>query len=124
MENKYLQVGKENILKKIINFIKGIFGKKEEPKDNIEMKKAEKESEATNFFDTIKVVKDEDKEMIALQNKYENNEVNLSSLSDEEISELSELYKRQVSDLKKKLEDKKQQLEIAKKRIENYSSNI
>lgn len=124
MENKYLQVGKENILKKFINFIKGIFGKKEEPKDNIEMKKAEKESEATNFFDTIKVVKDEDKEMIALQNKYENNEVNLSSLSDEEISELSELYKRQVSDLKKKLEDKKQQLEIAKKRIENYSSNI
>lgn len=56
--------------------------------------------------------------------KYENNEIDLCVMSNEEIHELNSLYKRQVLDLKKKLDDPKTQLAIMKNRIKSYSANM
>lgn len=78
----------------------------------------------SNFLNDIRINKEENKELIDLQNKYENNEINLSMLSDKEIDELDSLYNRQVSDLKKKLDDRKTQLNIMKHRIKSYSVNM
>ena len=45
-------------------------------------------------------------------------------MSNEEIHELNLLYKRQVSDLMEKLDDKKEHLVVMKNKIEGYSENI
>lgn len=124
MENKYLQVRKESIFAKFINFIKGIFEKKVEQEILTQVEQIESKEVKSNFFDEIKINKKENKELIDLQSKYENNELDLAMLSDEKIDELNSIYKRQVVDLKKKLDDKKTQLGIMKHRIKSYSTNM
>lgn len=124
MENKYLQVRKESIFTRFVNFIKGIFGKKVEQEIPAPVETIEKKDVKSNFFDEIRINKEENKELLDLQSKYENNEIDLCVMSNEEIHELNLLYKRQVSDLKKKLDDKKTQLAIMKNRIKSYSANM
>ena len=124
MENKYLQVRKESIFTRFVNFIKGIFGKKVEQEIPAPVETIEKKDVKSNFFDEIRINKEENKELLDLQSKYENNEIDLCVMSNEEIHELDSLYKRQVLDLKKKLDDKKTQLAIMKNRIKSYSANI
>ena len=124
MENKYLQVRKENIFTRFVNFIKGIFGKKVEQDVSVQVETIENKYVRANFLDDIRIDKEENKEWIDLQTKYENNEINLSMLSDQEIDELDLLYKRQVNDLKKKLDDRKTQLNIMQHRIKSYSINM
>jgi len=124
MENKYLQVRKESIFTRFVNFIKGIFGKKVEQEIPAPVETIENKDVKSNFFDEIRINKEEDKELLDLQSKYENNEIDLCVMSNEEIHELNSLYKRQVSDLKKKLDDKKTQLAIMKNRIKSYSANM
>lgn len=124
MENKYLQVRKESIFTRFVNFIKGIFGKKVEQEIPAPVETIEKKEVKSNFFDEIRIYKEENKELLDLQSKYENNEIDLCVMSNEEIHELNSLYKRQVSDLKKKLDDKKTQLALMKNRIKSYSANM
>ena len=124
MENKYLQVRKENIFTKCINFIKGIFIKKVEKEIPAKIETIENRNVKSDYLNDIKIYKEENKELLDLQSKYENKEIDLGVMSDEEIHELNLLYKRQISDLKKNLEDKKTQLSIMKHRIKNYSANM
>lgn len=124
MENKYLQVRKESIFTRFVNFIKGIFGKKVDQEIPATVEITEKKEDKSSFFDEIRIYKEENKELLDLQSKYENNEIDLCVMSNEEIHELNSLYKRQVSDLKRKLDDKKTQLQIMKNRIKSYSANM
>lgn len=124
MENKYLQVRKESIFTRFVNFIKGIFGKKVEQEIPASVETIEKKDVKSNFFDEIRINKEENKELLDLQSKYENNEIDLCVMSNEEIHELNSLYKRQVSDLKEKLDGQKTQLVIMKNRIKRYSANM
>lgn len=124
MENKYLQVRKESIFTKFINFIKGIFAKKVEQEIPTKIETIENKDVKSDFLNNIRIYKEENKELLDLQNKYENKEIDLAVMSDEEVHELNLLYKRQISDLKKNLEDKKTQLSIMKHKIKNYSANM
>ena len=45
-------------------------------------------------------------------------------MSNEQIHDLSSLYQRQVSELKKKLNDKKTELSIMQHKIKSYSTNM
>ena len=124
MENKYLQVRKESIFTKFINFIKGIFAKKVKQEIPTKIETIENKDVKSNFLNNIRIYKEENKELLELQSKYENKEIDLAVMSDEEVHELNLLYKRQISDLKKNLEDKKTQLSIMKHKIKNYSANM
>lgn len=124
MENKYLQVRKESIFTKFINFIKGIFTKKVEQEIPTKIETIENKDVKSDFLNNIRIYKEENKELLDLQSKYENKEIDLAVMSDEEVHELNLLYKRQISDLKKNLEDKKTQLSIMKHKIKNYSANM
>lgn len=124
MENKYLQVRKESIFTKFINFIKGIFAKKVEQEIPTKIETIENKDVKSDFLNNIRIYKEENKELLDLQSKYENKEIDLAVMSDEEVHELNLLYKRQISDLKKNLEDKKTQLSIMKHKIKNYSANM
>lgn len=123
MENKYLQVRKENIFTKFINFFRKVFYReqniKEEKNVNIETENIKKD-----FLNEIKLEHEEDSVLINLQKKYENKEIELSSMSDEEIHNLNLLYKRQIEDLSKKLDNKKTELNMIKNRIKSYSATM
>lgn len=125
MEVKYLQViKKENIFKKIIKFFRKAFYRKtntiEENVINIENKP---EDNKKDFLNQIKI-EQEDPNLLSIQEKYENGEIELSSLSDEEIHNLNLLYKRQIEDLKKKLDDKKTQLNFEKYKLKNEKQSF
>ena len=115
---------KKNILTRFINFIKRIFGN-EEPKQIVEKSEViAKQEQKSNFFDELRVYKEEDSELLKLQNQYEKNEVDLCVMSNEQIHELNSLYERQISELKKKLNDEKTKLSMMQNKIKNYSSNM
>lgn len=120
MENKYSQ----RIFYRFVNFINKIFGKKVEQEVLGSSEISEKKEAKSDFFDEIRIYNEENKELLDLQRKYENKEVSLGMMSNEEIHELNLLYKRQVSDLMEKLNDKKAQLAVMKNKIEVYSENI
>ena len=107
---------KENIFTKFINFIKRIFGNKE-PKqipENIEVLKKQKSKQS--FSEELKV-NQEDPTLLKLQSQYEKGEISLSEMSDEQIHNLNELYKKQVSELKNKLNEKKAELSMMQNKI-------
>ena len=99
--------------------IKGIFGYKEETILEDKKTQAIREETNGNFFDEIRVYREEKLELIKLQNQYEKDEIDLCVMSNEEIHELNSLYKRQITDLKSKLDDKKTQLNILKNKLAN-----
>lgn len=115
----------ENIFARFINFIKKIIGKKEIKQIPSKTETTTNEKQKTDFLDELKLYKEEeDVNLLKLQNQYEKNEIDLSSMTDEQIHDLNLLYNRQVAELKKKLNDKKTELAIMQYKIESYSANI
>lgn len=116
---------KDNIFTRFINFIKKLFGKDEPKQLSAQIETIEKKETKPSFFEEIKIPVENPKnsKLLKLQKQFENNEIDLCVISNEEIHELNSLYKTQVSDLKSKLSDKKTELSLIQKRIANYSTN-
>ena len=73
MENKYLQVRKENVFTKFINFFKKLFYKEQiNTEENINSEIIDSKKE---FLDEIKLEHEDDSVLINLQKKYENKEI-------------------------------------------------
>lgn len=131
-KNKSLQVRKENIFTKFLNFFKNIFkSKKQEPgyiQQDIILEKERVKNIVTpevkkDFKSEIKIGQ-ENNELLYLQKKFENNEVTISSMSNDQIRDLIILYKEQVRNLKEKIKEKKTELNTRKSKLDNYSVNI
>lgn len=123
MENKSLQVRKENVFSKVINFIKGLFKINEEtPIAKPVIEKVKVEPATTNFMDSIKIEQD-DPSIMKLQKQFENNEMDLCLMSNEEVHSLNSLYNKQIANLKDKLNIKKTELNLLKSRVQNLSTN-
>ena len=103
MENK------ENIFTRFMNFIKKIFGK-DAPKQITEKSQViEEPVSKTNFFDEIKVVPEEstvNSKSMDLQKRFENDEIDLCVMSDEEIHEFEEQMQKNLQNERKKLFEK------------------
>jgi len=118
MENK------ENIFTRFINFIKRMFGREEPKQIPAKTEAITKQEPKSNFLDEVRLYKEEDPTLLKLQKQYEKSEIDLCVMSNEQIHDLSSLYKRQVSELKKKLNDKKTELSIMQHKIKSYSTNM
>lgn len=124
MEVKYLKVvKKENIFTKVINFFRIALYKKHQKVEESVVINTNINSK-NNFLNKIKLEHEEDAELLRLQKQYENKEIELSSLSEEEIDKLNSLYKRQIEDLNKKLDNQKTELNIVKNRLKNYATSV
>jgi len=115
---------KENIFRRVINFIKRIFGNEEPKQISAKTETIKNKESKSNYFDELKLYKEEDLALLKLQNQYEKGEIDLSAMSDEQLSDLNALYKRQVSELKKKLNDQKTEITILQHKIKSYSANM
>ena len=112
MENNLPQLKKVNIFKKIFNKIKNIL-----KKDKIVEQEEKNQSNENRFLESIKVDKKEDKKLLEIQKNYENKKLTLESLTDEEVHRLNLLYKRQIEELKKEIDNKKTELNMIKFRL-------
>lgn len=115
---------KENIFTRFVNFIKRMFEKEELKQIPIKTEIITKQEPKPNFLDEVRLYKEEDPTLLKLQKQYEKSEIDLCVMSNEQIHNLNSLYKRQVSELKKKLNDKKTELSIIQHKIKNYSTNM
>ena len=117
MENK------ENIFIRFTNFIKRIFGNKELKQISEKTEVIKKQEANSNLLDELRLYSQEDSTLLKLQNQYEKGEIDLCVMSNEQIHDLNLLYKRQVSELRKELNNKKTELNIMQQKIKSYSSN-
>lgn len=131
-ENKSLQVRKEGVFTKFLNFFKKLF-KSNKPKVGYTQKDIilQKERvtniitpiEKKEFKDGIKIEAKTD-ETLMLQKQFEDNENSADDMSEEQINSLIMLYKEQVATLREKINNKRVELEKTMNSINNYSTNV
>lgn len=105
--NKNLPViKKEKIFTKIKKWFKELFGISETYEESAQVTENQRnnkmeETKRNSFIEEIKV---ESKDTIlALQRKIEEKEIEISDLTDKQLDEITELYKKQIEERKNKL---------------------
>ena len=115
-EEKSLTIVNENsLINKIKHFIRNIFNNKK-----VEMEKKDNENQVKNsstnnsFIENIKNNSENDEtRLLKLQKQFENGQIKVEQLSEQQRKQLNELYDRQIAHLK-------HSIEIRKKRILQY----
>ena len=115
-EKNLIEKNEDNIFGKIKNFLKKIFGKKQENDENKVNEDVLIEAEKSySFRDYIRRTEDDETELFDLQQRYRRGEIADSELTQEQINSLCMLYDRQIEDLKRTIKAKEQQIVKYKK---------
>ena len=110
-EKNLIEKNEDNILGKIKNFFRKIFGKKQENSESRLDEDVLIEAEKSySFRDYIRKTGDDDTELFDLQQRYRRGEIADSELTQEQINSLCMLYDKQIQDLKRTIESKEQQV--------------
>ena len=116
-EKSLIEKKKKSIVGIIKVFFAKIFKKKQKDINNeVISEEINKEEERNEFKEYIRRTEDEETRLLELQRKYHNREIDESSLTEEEIDALCELYDKQIEELEKKIEIKERQLEEYRKK--------
>lgn len=126
----YLSSNKEknSLWKRISNFFKSIFFKNrikeiEDTTRSYEINPIEKSK--SNFWKNIRIEEElEDKELLELQRKFINKEISMNELTEQQISDLTALYKRQTERILRKTEQIKAETEIINAKIARLKGQI
>lgn len=114
-QEKNLVERKESFFGKVKNFFRNLFAKKKKKeviKEEVTGVKEEKEE----FMEYIKMTEDEETKLLELQRKYRRGEIAENDLTDEQIEALSNLYDKQIAELKKSIAEREQKIAEYKKR--------
>ena len=111
---------KTSIINKILGFFKSIFSpnkmKALSEKNTFETNSIDKAK--NNFWKNVRIEEElEDKELLELQRKVTNKEISLEELTDEQVSNLADLYKRQIERIIRKTEQIEAETEIINAKI-------
>ena len=113
-QEKNLVEKKEGFFGKIKNFFKNLFNRSAKVETQNEVVETVKEN--NNFKESIKMTEYEDIKLLELQRRYRRGEIAESDLTEQQIDDLSELYDRQIEELKKSIAVKEQKIAEYKKR--------
>ena len=104
MKNNKLIVYKKSIFRKISEFFKKIFSKKEVlPKEVIITNEKD-----NAFLENIQIKEDkEELRLLQLKQQYENGEIDEEEISDEDVDKLCELYEKEADELNADTERRK-----------------
>ena len=104
MKSNKLIVYKKNIFRKISEFFKKIFSKKEVlPKEVIITNEKD-----NAFLENIQIKEDkEELRLLQLKQQYENGEIDEEEISDEDVDKLCELYEKEADELNADTERRK-----------------
>lgn len=124
-KNKSLKVENKNIFVKFLGFIRNIFSKRISNKSNSKINNSldSKDNSKKDFLKNIKVVHSNSSELLDLQRKYENNEIGLYDLSQEQLYELNILYQRQIVKLKKQINEAQTEIKIVQYGLKNKNAH-
>lgn len=110
-EKSLIEKNKKSIFNKIKKFFRKIFGKKEKRvQDELIHNESLEKEKNENFKEYIKRTEDEETKLLELQRKYHNKEIDESTLTDEQIDALCDLYDKQIEELEKTIAIKEKQL--------------
>lgn len=108
-EKMLMEIEEKNIFKKVINFIKSIFSKKQESK----LTNTEFRAKDNSFINKI----EEDRRILNIQKSFESGELKESNLTATDKNNLLKLYNKQIRDLKQDIENYKRNLNSYKEKI-------
>lgn len=116
-EKSLVEIKNRKIWNRIITFFKNIFNNKkcDENIKNVENDKRTTIIDRKNFLADIDVK--EDSRLLDIQKSIENGETSVSSLSDEEIKEINDLYIRQIKVLNDNYKRQIVELELLQKNL-------
>ena len=127
MENKYLQVRKNNIFQKIVSFLKNLFKFKKDTNNTMNIEKSNDITGITKikneFRNEIEIEEQYDKDILELQFKYQQKEIELKDLSDEQVHKLNLLYIEQKKDKLRKIDNLKTEINMIKHQLKNLATN-
>ena len=113
-ERALMKVNQKSILYRIKIFFKNLFKRNDNLNNPLQVEyigsKATKHDTRNAFMEYVKSIEDEETKLLKLQRQYENGEVNRNQLSKEQVSALTDLYKRQIRDLEKSNENRIQKI--------------
>ena len=108
------KIEKENIFTKILAFIRNLFNKSSNSSNN---------NSQNNFSENVHVIHSDISELLELQKKYESNQIGLSDLSQDQLYELNILYQRQITKLKKQIEEAQTEIKIVQYGLKNKNAD-
>lgn len=127
MENKYLQVRKNNIFQRIVSFLKNLFKFKKDTNNTMNIEKSNDITGITKikneFRNEIEIEEQYDKDILELQFKYQQKEIELKDLSDEQVHKLNLLYIEQKRDKLRKIDNLKTEINMIKHQLKNLATN-
>ncbi len=116
MKNNKLIVYKKNIFRKISEFFKKIFSKKEVLSKEVIITNEKN----NNFLENIQIKEDkEELRLLQLKQQYENGEIDEEEISDEDVDKLCELYKKETDKLNADTERRKNHIVQMLKELKN-----
>lgn len=115
LDNKSLVKVNNNIFLKIRNWFVNLFRFKtnmienntDVPNSNIEVSESNTKDA---FLNSLKTLENDDTNIFNLQRKYENGELKVSDMSENEYSKIEDLYNRQIENLANQIKIKKAKL--------------
>ena len=116
MKNNKLIVYKKSIFRKISEFFKKIFSKKEVLSKEVIITNEKN----NNFLENIQIKEDkEELKLLQLKQQYENGEIDEEEISDEDVDKLCELYKKETDELNADTERRKNHIAQMLKELKN-----
>ena len=116
MKNNKLIVYKKNIFRKISEFFKKIFSKKEVLSKEVIITNEKN----NNFLENIQIKEDkEELRLLQLKQQYENGEIYEEEISNEDVDKLCELYKKETDKLNADTERRKNHIAQMLKELKN-----
>lgn len=116
MKNNKLIVYKKSIFRKISEFFKKIFSKKEVLSKEVIITNEKN----NNFLENIQIKEDkEELRLLQLKQQYENGEIDEEEISDEDVDKLCELYKKETDKLNTDTERRKNYIAQMLKELKN-----
>jgi hypothetical protein len=116
MKNNKLIVYKKSIFRKISEFFKKIFSKKEVLSKEVIITNEKN----NNFLENIQIKEDkEELRLLQLKQQYENGEIDEEEISDEDVDKLCELYKKETDELNADTERRKNYIAQMLKELKN-----
>ena len=116
MKNNKLIVYKKNIFRKISEFFKKIFSKKEVLSKEVIITNEKN----NNFLENTQIKEDkEELRLLQLKQQYENGEIDEEEISDEDVDKLCELYKKETDKLNADTERRKNHIVQMLKELKN-----
>ena len=110
-EKSLIPVDENGIINKLKTFFRNLLKKNKPIKNTIIVEdKVNGEKNKNTFMESIKNVENEDTILLKLQKQYRNGDIKEEEMSEKQVSDLIDLYDKQIANLRKSNELRKQKL--------------